>query len=430
MKKNITTFIAIPLIVRLFMVIVLIAAAFGISTFLTKNKTSSPTYQTAQVERGVLIQSVSGSGTVTANNNASIATQTSGVVQEIYVKDGDVVTAGQKLALIELDTEGKQKANQALSAYKNAKISAENAKIAYYSLQSDLLNKWGTFMDVSQNSTYQNPDGSPNTTNRTLPAFVTTNNDWLSAEAKYKNQSMSVSQTQLALTTSWNSYQLASPTIIAPISGKLTGFSLQPGTIIGASNNSTTTSQKIASIITNAKPQITIQLTERDVIKVHQGDKATITIDALGETSYTGKVVSIDTVGSTSSNVTNYPTVIMLDTMPEQLLNSMAAQATIITQTFDDVLMIPSTAIVNQNGQKAVRTLDEHKNIIFVPIQTGESSSDKTIVTSGLNEGETIISSIQSTVTSPSRSTQSPFSAFGNQGFRVGANAGGARTGR
>src|SRR3989344_6249573 len=108
-------------------------------------------------------------------------------------------------------------------------------------------------MDLAQSSLYQNSDQSPNTTNRQLPQYMSVNDEWLSAEAKYKQQENVVAQAQTALNTSWLTYQQSSSVIYAPISGTVTGLSLQTGSVLTAQSNTTGTaaSQKIASIQTD-----------------------------------------------------------------------------------------------------------------------------------------------------------------------------------
>jgi len=53
-----------------------------------------------------------------------------------------------------------------------------------------------TYTGLAENSTYQNPDDSPKYEYRTLPQFTTSQDDWLAAEANYKNQQNVIAQTQ------------------------------------------------------------------------------------------------------------------------------------------------------------------------------------------------------------------------------------------
>ena len=173
---------------------------------------------------------------------------------------------------------------------------------------------------------------------------------------------------------------------------------------------------KIANIKTDALPTLSINLTEIDVPKIKIGDKATITFDAFSDKTFTGKVISIDTVGSVSSGVTNYPTVILLDTKSNTILPNMGVSANIITDTKDDVLLVSSSAVkTDDNGNNYVQILKNGKPI-NQNIEVGLSSDSQTEIISGLIEGETIITSTTQATSTSTQQTQSVFGGFGNRG--------------
>ncbi len=418
-------FSKLSLIKKLLVVGVLVLATWFIYSRFKSTTTQQTQYQTTQVERGTLIVSVTGSGSVANTNSTPVTTQASGVVKTLYVKDGDTVTAGQAIGEIELDQPGKQNQSQALATYQSAQNNVNNAQATYYSLQSTLYSNWDKFMNLAQNSTYENGDGSPNVQNRENAAFITTNDDWLAAEAKYKNQALVVSQAQNSLNAAALTYRESSPTVYAPISGKISGLSLQVGSVIistsGTTTSSTTTTQstKVGNIVTEAYPIVSVNLTQIDVPTVHIGDKVTLTFDALSDKTFTGKLVSIDTSGSVSSGVTTYPALIMLDTKSSEIYPNMSATANIITQTKTDALVVPNAAVQTQDGQATVRVM---KNGVeqSVNVTTGISSDTQTEITSGLSEGDTVITGTTSTQATSSQTT----SVFGG-GLRLGGFGGG-----
>lgn len=397
--------------------VILLSGWFGYSKLTTKSTT--PTYQTEKVEKGSLIVSVSVSGQVSSANSAEVTTQASGVVKAVYVKDGDTVKAGQKIADLDLDLVGQQRSQQAYASYQSAQNNLDSAKANLYTSQSTLLTEWESYMAKAQNSTYENPDDSPNTGNRQLTDFVITQDEWLASEAKYKVQQNAIVQAQTSVSSSWLSYQQSSATIVAPISGIVTGLSLQPGTVITAQTNSSggSSSQRIASVKTDAPPTVSLNLTQIDAPKVKAGNKATLTFDALPDKTFTGEVVSVDTIGSEASGVTTYPAIIKLDTVVEDLLPNMSATANIITQTKDNVIRISTTAIQTQNESRYVRVM-KNKQVTEKPIEIGIASDSQTEIVSGLQEGETVVTSVTTgaTTTKTTQSTSSPFSPLGRSG--------------
>lgn len=413
LKKTLTSLSKrMKLVIALIVLVVL-----GGGMYLYKSASAeTTTYQTAKAEKGTLIVTVTGSGTVSSVNNTQISTQATGVVAKRYVKDGDRVKTGDKIMEIELDLEGKQTSSQAWANYQSAKNNVDSAQANMYSLQSTMFSNWDSFMKIAQNGTYQYEDGSPNNINRSLPEFHIANDNWLAAEAKYKLQQQVVNQAQTALNSAWLSYQKASSTVYAPISGTISGLALQEGSVItsnASTQNSNVSNTKIANVKTDATPVVSINLTEIDVPKITIGDKATITLDSYPDKTFTGKVVSIDTVGSVSSGVTTYPTVIKLDTDTTTILPNMSVSATIITATKRNVLQVPTSSIMGEMGAFYVRIMKNGKMEERV-VETGVASDSQTEILSGISEGETIVISMNTrTATTKSGTTTSPFSMFG-----------------
>lgn len=134
-------------------VIVLLAVLAGAYFFYLK-PASTPTTSEAQlsttrVRTGDLIISASGAGTVITNSDIQIGFSSSGVLEAVYVKVGDVVKAGQELAKLENDPQ----LNLELASDKIAVLTAQqnltdletswesdfaNAKIQYLTAKDEL----------------------------------------------------------------------------------------------------------------------------------------------------------------------------------------------------------------------------------------------------------------------------------------------------
>src|SRR3989344_7901161 len=70
-------------------------------------------YQTAKVERGTIVSSISASGEVYSVGSENITTLATGIVKEIFVKNGDFIDAGKPIAQISLDQAGLQRETKA-----------------------------------------------------------------------------------------------------------------------------------------------------------------------------------------------------------------------------------------------------------------------------------------------------------------------------
>lgn len=416
-------------------VLILVVAFFVWQNFFAKK--SQPQYETATVEKGTLVVSLAESGQVSVSNRVGITTSASGVVNNVYIKNGDVVTAGEKIADITLDQAGQQRQAQAFASYMLAKSTFDSANATLYSLQSTMFAKWKTYTDIAENSTYQNSDGSPNTSNRTLTPFSTVQDDWFAAESNYKNQQGVIAQAQASLNNTWLAYQAASSTITAPTAGTVSDIVIAPGMQIGSSGSTSTTTtagtsttQVIASIKNEGKPSISVNLSEADATKVRSDQKASVTFDALPNKTFTGKVLGINTTGVVSSGVTSYPAIIQLDLPNESILPNMSANANIIISIDNNVLLVPSAAVSGTSGQSTARVLKDGV-LTVVPIEIGNSSDTQTEILSGLSEGDNVVTGVATTQQSGA-SSASPFSTNlrlgGGGGF--GGRAGGGGAGR
>lgn len=375
-------------------------------------KQNATEYKTVKAEWGTLIDSISASGSVLSVNIMSANTKASGIVKQVFIKDGDLVKKGDKILEINLDFQGQQKNAQTWSSYQSAKNNLESAKVTQYTLQSDMLSKWDTFKELAESDTYKDT----NSDNRKLPEFYIPWDNWLAAEAKYKNQAAVISQVQTALNSAWLDYVLTSPIITAPTDGTITSLMYIEGMSIGSlDTGSSTSNQKVATIKTEGTPIVAVNLSEIDVSRAEIGKKATITFDSITDKTFTGEVKGIDRIGQTSSGVTQYPAIIRLDTGSEEILPNMTVTANILVNSKEDVLMIPSSAIQTQNNKKYVKVL-KNKKAEQVEVEIGMESSSQAEVVSGLNEGDEVITGTNTT----SSSTTSSFSSSRGLGGMMG----------
>jgi HlyD family secretion protein len=409
--------------IRLVVAGILILATIGFGIIKLRPQTQ-PRYQTETVQRGQIVSSVTVSGQILNANSLNVTTGASGIISSVLVHDGDLIAPGQKLMEITLDPTGTQKNAQAWAAYLSAKSTLDSAGASQYTLQSDMFTKWKTYTDLAVSGQYQNGDGTAREDARGLPQFKSTQDDWLAAEAKYKNQQGVIAQAQAALANSWLTYTATSPTLTAPTGGTISNITVTPGMMVDGA----TTPVRFGVIATGTSPLASYNVSEIDVAKIQPGKKATITLDSLSGKTFTGKVATVDRIGTTSNGVTNYPVVIQFDTTAPEILPNMATTAHIILDTKDSVLLVPTSAVQTQNDQSTVRIL-RNGQVETRTVETGLASDTQIEIISGVSEGDQVITSVATQSTSRTTGNQSVFGGFGGGGFRGGAG-GQIRVGR
>ena len=359
-------------------IIVILLAIFGIWKTVSSSS-NKITYQTETIEKGTLVSTVSASGKVVTSNILEIKTTATGVVKKVYVKDGQTVYKGQKIAEITLDSSG-------MLANAKAKASLDSANNNYRSSQSSLA------------KTYEETDGHD--TDETLTMKETRTK----AEVANDNAWSNLASAQLT-------YNLSSPIVVSPYSGVISNLNIIEGVNISVE-------KRIATVSTKGNPVVELSLSEVDVNKVKVGQKATVNFDSLSDKSFTGIVVTVDKVGLITSNVTNYTAYIRLDSSSEELLSNMSGTANIILDSVTDVLIIPNSAIQTNNNINYAKILKDGKQEL-VEITLGLSTDNGVEVKSGLKMGETVITGTNTTKQSTTTTTKSVFSSVGGGGMGI-----------
>lgn len=402
--------------IRIIIIGIICAAIIGIIIYSRSGGAENAvSYQTDVAEKGTLVVSVSGSGTVTAANNSPVLTNATGVVTKVYVKEGDTVKSGQKIASIELDQTGTQKYLSALSSYQSAKNNLASAQANSYSSNSQM---WAAHEKLMSDAVARSLAAED-------PTMIQQSSDWNAAETKYKTSLDAVTQARTALGSASLSLQQSSATIYAPLSGTIAGLTIAKGTVIaataGTTSSDSSTSKKIASVITTAAPSVAVSLSEIDVPKVKVGDKATVTLTSTGDKTYVGHVSAIDISGLVSSGVTTYPTYIEFESTLDGILPNMAASASIITDSKDSVVMVPNIAVTTAEGSSVVRILSNGTEV-SVSVEIGLQSDTTTEIISGISEGTTVITGSVAATSAKSGATQSAFSLGGGRGGVLGTS--------
>ncbi len=402
---------------KIFVVLIIVGIAWFAFGKLFVKSSNKAQYQTTQAEKGTLVVSVAESGSVAVANRVSISTQTSGTVNQVYVKNGDTVTAGEKIADLTLDTDGLARQAQAYSQLLASQNNLNSALAQLNSLQATLF---------KTNQAFVTDRGIKNPTDQDKadPVYIEENANWLQAQANYINQQGVISQSQAALNSASLAYNEISSSITAPVAGTISDITIAPGLVITNSQSATSnsiSSQVVASIKHSGTPIISVSLSEIDAVKVKAGDRATVTFDALPNKTFTGKVLGIDTTGTVSSGVTSYPATIALDTGDDSILPNMSASANIITDIKDNVLLVPAGSVTTRGAQSTVYTM-KNGQIQAVDVTIGDTDGTNTEIDSGLSSGDTVLVGYTPNQTTSTSGAASPFSRSLFGGFGGGGN--------
>ncbi len=205
---------------------------------------------------------------------------------------------------------------------------------------------------------------------------------------------------------------LANCYIRAPFDGILASFDIKKGDSVSAGTAAFTLISK------NKLAEIT--LNEIDAAKVKTGQKATLTLDAVPDLEITGHVFQVDTLGTVSQGVVSYTIQIAFDTQDERVKSGMSVSAGIIVDAVTDVLMVPNASVKSQGDSYYVQmpSVQDAKKLSVnsvslalsgtlktQPIEIGIANDDYTQITSGLQEGDIVITGKAASKTTGSASS-------------------------
>jgi len=337
-----------------------------------KNKV---TFETVEVSKGTIANSVTATGTVEPITQVEVGTQVSGIVNKIYVDYNSVVKKGQVLA--ELDK------ILLTSELASKKSSVASSKTEYeYQLKnytrSKTLHEKKLVSDTDYETAYYNYQKAKN-------AYEISRNDLKKAETN-----------------------LGYATIYSPIDGVVLSRAVDEGQTVAASF-STPTLFTIANDLT--KMQVVANVDEADIGNAQKGQRVTFTVDAYPNDTFEGQVTQVRLEATTTSNVVTYEVIVNAPNPDQKLKPGLTANITIYTQEKNNILIVPSKAIrftpdvsligaedkiekaagIKEDSIHKIVWTKEGRTFKAIPVIIGITNGVLTEIISGVKEGQIVV---------------------------------------
>jgi HlyD family secretion protein len=178
--------------------------------------------------------------------------------------------------------------------------------------------------------------------------------------------------------------------IRAPFSGTITQRYAQPGAFVtpttAASSTASATSTSIVAIAEGI--EVIANIPEVDVDQIKPGQPVEIRVDAYPDKPFEGKVRLIAPAAIKEQNVTSFQ--VRGSILDGQLLRSgMNADLTFLGGKTEQSLVVPTVAIVTQNGETGV-ILSKEGEPKFQAVTIGDSVDNQTQILKGLNNNDRV----------------------------------------
>ena len=417
---------------------------FFIRTDVQQAQAAASQLETSIVEEGILTSTVDAVGTVRSKQNTLLVWKTSGTVEDVTVKAGDQVEAGDILATLSetslpqniimaqadlvnaqksLDdlytnaesakTSAMQSITQYAQAVRDAQYQLDNYTITaeyedmtamealditkqeldearaayepykYYPSSSDIREEYKDALDEAQS----NYNAAVKRLEYEYELEVAENN-LKKARAdyeKYKNgpDPADIAAAEARIAAAEATIKLTY--IEAPFDATITEA-------IPYAGDQVTANTKAFRLDNLSEVYIDVNIPEVDVKKIKEGQEATITIDAIRGKTYNGVVSEIARAGENNQGIVNFKVTVKLTKPDSEILPGMTAEVSIITSKSGSKLLVPNQALKAENGKLYVYKIIKGERPQLIEITIGDSSDTHSEVVSGeLESGDLIV---------------------------------------
>ncbi len=348
--------------------LLLLAPVFGVAILSSCGKSSSSssltaTFKTQKVEKTDLTMDTKYSATIRGRQDVEVYPQVSGTLQKLCVTEGQKVSKGQTLFIID-QVPYIAALNTATASLEAAKAQQATAELNYSSNQT--LREENVISDFDLQTSYN--------------ALLNAKAAVAQAEAQVVNAKNSLSYTEVE----------------SPSDGVVGTLPFRQGALVSPSMT-----QPLTTVSDNSQMYVYFSMTESQLLTMVRDrgsmDQAIENMSALGLTLIDGSTYDqpgrVESISGVVDRATGSVQLRAVFDNPRGLLHSGSTGNVILPVTYKDQLIIPTTATVQTQDKYRVYVVDTDgiatERIITVsPI----SPADKYVVLSGLQVGEEIVS--------------------------------------
>ena len=284
---------------------------------------------TDMVTEGTFTTTVEAKGQLKPISASVVSPSVDGTVEKINMQAGQSVNEGDVLMTIKNDAldSAVSEAQRAVAA---AQEDLNNAKVA---------------LAAAQAAPTTDSDGStgPSDANANANAVSTAQRNLASAQAALEQATAKAAERTVKAPSSGSTVELN-----AKVGATVTG-----GMIMGESD--TSGGKQCMQIADLSKMKVTVQVGEKDIAKIAVGQSANVTYPAFPDIVSQGTVTAIASVANSDSNSgggsVTFNVDILIEAPDSRLKPGMTAEVSVVTEKLDDVVMVPTMALMTEDGE-------------------------------------------------------------------------------
>lgn len=290
---------------------------------------------TDMVTEGTFTTTVEAKGQLKPISASVVSPSVDGTVEQINVQTGQSVNEGDVLMTIKNDELDRNvaEAQRAVAAAQEDLANAQKAAVA------------------AQAAPTTDTDGASAIAAAGAASNASTDTNAVSAAQR----SLASAQANLDQANA----KAAGRTVTAPSSGSIVelnakvGATVTGGMIMGESD--TSGGKQCMQIADLSKMKVTVQVGEKDIAKIAVGQSANVTYPAFPDIVSQGTVTAIASVANSDSNYgggsVTFNVDILIEAPDSRLKPGMTAEVSVVTEQLDDVVMVPTMALMTEDGE-------------------------------------------------------------------------------
>ncbi|MCP9848308.1 efflux RND transporter periplasmic adaptor subunit [Cyanobium sp. Morenito 9A2] len=311
---------------------------------------------TVSAERGSLPGIVTASGELKAVRSVNVSPKRGGVLQTLYVDEGDRVSAGQPIALMD-SGDLRDRENEFQAQVRQAEAEFQRSRSEF-----ERRRKLFTQGAISQDDFI------------TFSTRLATSKAALDATRQRSGQ-RAVERSEL--------------TIRAPFAGVITQRFADPGAFVtpttAASANAGASSSSVVELAQGL--EVVAKVPENDIGRIRVGQQASLRVEAFPDRRFAARVKQIAPRAVKSNNVTSFEVKLQLLDSPPELRIGMTADIDFQTGQLAERTLVPTVAVVTEGGKPGVLLVGKGNEPTFQPVELGTSSGRNTQILKGLKPG-------------------------------------------
>jgi RND family efflux transporter MFP subunit len=321
------------------------------------------TVEVAGAARGAVAQQLVVVGNLIGDTTVAVVPRTAGRMEEIYVRLGDAVRRGQRIAKIE-DHELQEQVKQ-----QEAALEVSRATIRQREADLQLAET--------------NAERSRNLFARQLLPKQALDD----TEARYQ---AAIAQLDLARAQNTQSMarleelriNLANTIIVSPVNGFVARRAADPGAFV--SQNA-----PVVDVVDIGRVRLVANIVETDLRQVQTGEMARVEVDAYPGEVFSGRIARVSPVLDPATRTA--PVEVEIPNPGFRLKPGMYARVTITSEERANALVVPSNAVIDYGGRRGVFVAADDSTVSFRLVVVGIEDPERIEVLEGLADGDRVV---------------------------------------